>query len=67
MIEIKGIHNRGSGTVWRLTGEGMEATDKVGQLPGVTVRQSRVRPLSSRLTVPPISTSIYEFPVAAAR
>jgi alpha-N-arabinofuranosidase len=66
MIEIRGIHARGSGTVWRLTGEGLEATNKVGQLPGVTVRQSRVRPLSRSLTVPPISTSIYEFPVAAA-
>jgi alpha-N-arabinofuranosidase len=63
MIEIKGIHTRGSGTVWRLTGKSLEASNKVAQPPGVIVRQSKVRELSRSLTVPPISTSIYEFPV----
>jgi galactose mutarotase-like enzyme len=63
MIEIKGIHTRGSGTVWRITGESLEASNKVAQPPGVIVRQTKVRELSRSLTVPPISTSIFEFPV----
>ena len=66
-IKLDGIDTRRSGTVWRLTGKSVEAINKVGQPPGVTIVQSAVPPLSRNMTVPPISTSIYEFPVAASQ
>jgi alpha-N-arabinofuranosidase len=66
-IELMGIKTRRSGTAWRLTGNDLDAVNKVGQAPGVTIQRSTVPPLSRGLTVPPISTSIYEFPVSRSR
>jgi alpha-N-arabinofuranosidase len=62
-ITLEGIVTHGSGQVWRLTGKGLDANNKVGQLPGVTIRQSKVPELARALTSPPVSTSIYEFRV----
>ena len=62
-IKLDGLQIRASGKVWRLTGMALDAANKVGQPPGVTVREAKVPRLSHTLTVPPISTSIYEFPL----
>jgi alpha-L-arabinofuranosidase len=64
-IKLGGLRIGDSGKVWRLTGSSVEAANKVGQPAGVTVREAKVPRLSRSLTVPPISTSIYEFPIAA--
>lgn len=64
-IKLDGLQIRGSGKVWRLSGASLEAANKVGQSPAVTVREAKVPRLSRSLTVPPISTSIYEYPIAA--
>jgi alpha-N-arabinofuranosidase len=58
---------RGSGKVWRLTGKNLDAINKVGQPPGVTIQSSGAPALRGSLTVPPVSTSIYEFPVAVGQ
>jgi alpha-L-arabinofuranosidase len=65
-VELDGITTRGAGTVWRLTGKSLDATNKVGQPPGVTIQSGKVAALSRTLAVPPISTSIYEFPLVGA-
>jgi alpha-L-arabinofuranosidase len=65
-INLAGLKPRGSGTVWRLTGTSLDAANKVGQSPGVRIVQGNV-PVSGSVTVPPISTSIYEYPVARSR
>jgi alpha-L-arabinofuranosidase len=62
-IKLDGLQIRDSGKVWRLTGKDLDAANKVGQPPGVTVREAQAPRLSRALTVPPISTSIYEFPL----
>jgi len=62
-IKLDGLRIRASGKLWRLTGKDLDAANKVGRPPGVTVREANVPRLSHTLTVPPISTSIYEFPV----
>jgi len=66
-ISLKSGTTQGRGTVWRLTGASLEAANKVGAPPGVTIRQQAVDPLGKALTVPPISTSIYQFPLQDAR
>jgi alpha-N-arabinofuranosidase len=66
-IKLTGIETRGVGTAWRLTGNNLDAVNKVGQAPGVTIQRSTVAPLSRSLTVAPISTAIYEFPLAGSR
>lgn len=62
-IELAGLHVRGPGKVWRLSGASLEAANKVGQEPGVTIREEPAPRLGGRLTVPAISTSIFEFPL----
>ena len=66
-VALEGVKTRGPGKVWRLTGSSLEALNKVGRPPGVTVKEAGVPALRGSLTVPPISTSIYEFPVAGAK
>jgi alpha-N-arabinofuranosidase len=66
-IQLIGIKIRGSGTAWRLTGNNLDAGNKVGQAPGVTIQRSTVPPLSRGLRVAAISTSIYEFAIGGGR
>lgn len=66
-IKLKGIATHGEGKVWRLTGNSLEAANKVGQAPGVTIQELAVSALSKGLTAPPISTSVYEFSVSGGR
>ncbi|HEX6510597.1 MAG TPA: alpha-L-arabinofuranosidase C-terminal domain-containing protein [Chloroflexota bacterium] len=63
-VTLEGVKLRGSGKVWRLTGNSLEAVNKVGQPPGVTIKEATAPALRGALTVPAISTAIYEFPVA---
>jgi alpha-N-arabinofuranosidase len=63
-IRLSDVKTSGAGKVWRLTGNSLEALNKVGQPPGVTIKETQVPALRGSLTVPAISTSIYEFPVS---
>jgi alpha-N-arabinofuranosidase len=65
-ITLDGVQTRGGGTAWILTGKSLDAVNKVGEPPGVVVQQISVPELGHDLTVPPISTAIYEFPLAGA-
>jgi alpha-N-arabinofuranosidase len=62
-VLLRGGKTHGRGTVWRLTGANINAENKLGEPPGVTLQQASVPPLGGKLTLPPISTSIYNFPV----
>lgn len=66
-LTLDGVEGRGPGRVWRLTGATLDAANKVGEAPAVAIREDIVPPLSRGLVAQPISTSIYEFPVAAAK
>jgi alpha-N-arabinofuranosidase len=66
-LKLNGVETTSAGLVWRLTGEGLAAQNKVGQPPGVTIHQSSAPALSQRLQLPPISTSIYEYRVQGLR
>jgi alpha-L-arabinofuranosidase len=63
VVTLQGVKANGHGTVWRLTGKALDAANKVGEVPGVRVQESKVPALSRSLTEPAISASIYEFPV----
>jgi alpha-N-arabinofuranosidase len=66
-IAIDGARTRSKGTMWRLTGASLSAENKVGAAPGVTIKQSTVPALGTKLLVPAISTAIYEFPLEGDR
>ncbi|MBB6251128.1 alpha-L-arabinofuranosidase C-terminal domain-containing protein [Nitrospirillum iridis] len=65
-IALEGAQLRGDGRVWRLSGATPEAENKVGATPGVTITESRAPAPRGGLTVSPLSTSIYAFPVRNA-
>ncbi len=67
VLRVDGGRVHGSGSVWVLTGEHPEAQNVVGQSPQVSVSERKLRALPQTLAVPPISTSIYEFPIALRR
>ena len=66
-IAIDGARTSGKGIMWRLTGASLSAENKVGAAPGVTIKQSTVPALGTKLVVPAISTAIYEFPLEGDR
>jgi alpha-N-arabinofuranosidase len=55
---------RGAGEAWRLSGTSLEAYNKVGAAPQVTIVRGRAAAPDGVLTVPPLTVSIYEFPIA---
>jgi alpha-N-arabinofuranosidase len=63
-VRVTGARVRGPGTAWVLTGPRPDAANSVGQPPQVIVRKDKVPDLSRGLTVPPISTSVFEFAAA---
>ena len=62
-IEIRGLRMRGAGTRWLLTGASLDAANKVGAAPGVTIAEASVPALGRAVTVPATSAAIYEFPI----
>ena len=66
-LTLKNLATGGSGRQWLLTGKSVKAENKVGAPAGVTITERRAPPLGRELTVPPISTSIFEFPLAGSR
>jgi alpha-L-arabinofuranosidase len=63
-LSVAGGRVSGPSTLWQLTGENLEASDRAGQAPQVVVKQSPASDDSHSLTVGPISVSVYQFPVA---
>lgn len=62
-LDLPGVQMRGSGTVWRITAKSLGAANKVGTKPGVVITQVRAPAMRGRLTVPPTSTSVFEYPI----
>ncbi len=63
-LDLRALRVRGAGTQWLLTAGSLDAANKVGSEPGVSIVEKRVPALGKSLTVPAISTSIFEFPIA---
>jgi alpha-N-arabinofuranosidase len=59
-LAANGLALRGDGTRWLLTGKSLDAANKVGAPPGVTIGESRLRAVGGSLIVPATSTAIYE-------
>ncbi len=53
----------GAGTAYRLAGASLDAANKVGQTPGVTIVSNPAAIVNGSLTVPATSTVIYEFDI----
>ncbi|BBD99904.1 alpha-N-arabinofuranosidase [Sphingobium amiense] len=63
-VAVPGRQVRGAGTVWRIAAKSLAAANKVGAKLGVTITQAKAAAMNGRLSVPPLSTSIFEYPLA---
>jgi alpha-N-arabinofuranosidase len=63
-VKLANLTTAGAGRQWLLTGKSVQAENKVGAPPGVTITEKKVPPLGREIVVPAISTSIFEFPLA---
>ena len=63
-LAVDGVRLNGSATMWRMTGQNLEAANKVGQPPQVEMKQTEIDKASTTLLVAPISVEIYRFSVA---
>lgn len=66
VLRLAGARLAGPGRRWELTGASLAAANHLGRPPGVTVRATALAGDPSRLSVPPISVDIYQFPVLPA-
>ncbi|MGH9534283.1 MAG: alpha-N-arabinofuranosidase, partial [Terriglobales bacterium] len=63
-LHVAGVRLEGRPTLWRITGEDLQAADEVGRAPQVTIEELAVGPAPKAITVAPISIDVYRFPVA---
>ena len=62
-LSVPGIKLAASGTLWKLTGNKLDAANRVGQPAEVKVEESPASSARGAITVAPISVDIYRFPV----
>lgn len=65
-LNVTGMRLEGASTLWQLTGKDLQAADRVGHAPQVSIRQMAVDAASHTVSVAPISVDIYRFRVAPA-
>ena len=65
-IDMPSARAKGAGKVWRIAARSLAAANKVGAKPGVVIIQSAAPTFNGRLTVPAMSTSVFEYPIDRA-
>jgi alpha-N-arabinofuranosidase len=64
-LDLTGMRLDGPPVMWQLTGNDLQATDRVGQAPQVSIKKVAMGADLHSVSVAPISISVYRFPVAA--
>ena len=62
-LTVDGVRLSGNARLWRMTGNNLEAANKIGQSPQVEVKEIAVAEAPTTLLVAPISVDIYRFPI----
>ncbi|ATI80779.1 alpha-L-arabinofuranosidase C-terminal domain-containing protein [Sphingobium yanoikuyae] len=65
-IDMPAAKAKGSGKVWRIVAESLDAANKAGAKPKVSITQAEAPRWNGKLTVPPLSTSVFEYPLSPA-
>jgi alpha-N-arabinofuranosidase len=63
-LNVTGARLAGPSTLWQMTGKDLEAANRVGEPPQVTVKEIPIGDASGTMSVAPISINVYRFPVA---
>ena len=61
-FDVTGLHLGGPAKVWTLTGNNLDAADRVGQAPQVAITETSASH-ANELSIAPISVTVYRFPV----
>jgi alpha-N-arabinofuranosidase len=64
-LDVTGMRPDGPSVLWQLTGNDLQATDRVGQAPQVSIRKVAMGSNLHSVSVAPISINVYRIPVAA--
>jgi len=62
-VTLKGVAVQSQGRLWRIATADLTAANTPGKPPMVDIVESSLTEAPGRLAIPPISISIYEFPV----
>jgi alpha-N-arabinofuranosidase len=62
-LNVAGVRLSGPSTLWRMTGNSLEAANRLGEPPGVGVKELSIGEATRAISVAPISVEIYRFPV----
>lgn len=62
-LSIAGLRTNGELKTWQLTGNSVDAANRVGKSPEVSLTERSVGPDVENLSVAPISINIYQFPI----
>ena len=62
-LDLTGTRLSRPATLWQMTGNSLDAADRVGQPPQVEVKETSIGEAPHSLTVAPISINIYRFPL----
>ena len=65
-LKVAGAHLAGPSMQWQLTGENLEAENRVGQQPQVEVKEIPLGNAPQTVSVAPTTVNIYRFPLAHA-
>lgn len=63
-LSVTGIRLGSGGTLWRMTGNSLDAANHVGKSPEAVVKEISITAAPTNLAAAPISIEIYRFPVA---
>jgi alpha-N-arabinofuranosidase len=63
-LELAGAHAAGPARILRLEGSGLNAANHVGKPAELVVRETKASEPATATTVPPISVSIFNIPLA---
>jgi len=62
-VTVAGVALQPTGHVWRIAGRDITVTNEVGKPPAVEIVENSVNGGLNKVEVPPLSISVYEFPV----
>ncbi len=62
-LKVVGGRLAGPSKLWQLTGQSLDAVNKVGEQPRVGVKETSIDDVPQTLSVGPISVNVYEFPL----
>jgi alpha-N-arabinofuranosidase len=63
-VDLQGVELTGNGTLWRIAHTDPEAYNDPGEEPNVVIDSAQITDISSDVSLPPLSISLYKLPIS---